>query len=82
MSVAMLEKILHEIETLSAEEKTRLADRLYAQVGMSSEIEAAWRIELDRRATLSAAGKMSAITLAEFRKKYSERINRHRERAG
>ncbi|AFM11109.1 addiction module protein [Turneriella parva] len=75
-----LEKILHETESLSAEDKTRLADQLYSQVGISREIENEWRFELDRRSALSTSGKMGSITLAEFRAKYGERINRHSER--
>lgn len=75
-----LEKILHETESLSAEDKTRLADQLYSQVGISREIENEWRFELDRRSALSTSGKMGSITLAEFTAKYGERINRHSER--
>lgn len=75
-----MESILEQATALSAEEKTRLADRLYEQVAISSEIEADWRIELDRRAALAASGKMSSITMAEFRDKHRERIERHRQR--
>lgn len=80
MSAATLEKILHEAESLSLAEKTILADQLYSKIGMSKELEVEWRIELDRRANLSATGKMSSITLSQFREKYGERINRHRKR--
>ena len=80
MRATTLEKILRETETLSTAEKTILADQLYSKIGMSKELEAEWRVELDRRAALSAAGKMSSITLAQFREKYNERINRHRQR--
>lgn len=80
MSAATLEKIRKEAEDLTPEEKVLLADQLYNQLAMSKEVEAAWRIELDRRAKMSAAGQMDSITLAEFRAKYGERINRHRER--
>ena len=82
MGPVTLEKILHETQALSAEDKTRLADQLYSQIGISSEIENEWRIELDRRKALSASGKMDSITLAEFRAKYGERVNRHTERSG
>lgn len=75
-----MESILKQTTELSAEEKIRLADRLYEQVANSSEIEASWRIELDRRAALSASGRMNSITIAEFRDKHRERIERHRQR--
>lgn len=81
MSAVALQKILYEIEELNLEEKVQLADRLYSQVGSSREIAAAWGVELDRRASLMAAGKMNSVTLAEFRESYRERISRHRQRA-
>jgi len=80
MSAATLEKIRSEADTLTTEEKRILADQLYSEIGMSKAIEVEWRVELDRRAALSATGKMSSITIAEFREKYSERISRHRQR--
>lgn len=80
MSAASLEKILQEAETLSLAEKTQLADSLYSEVGMSKDLEGEWRVELNRRAELSAAGKMSSITIAQFREKHRERIDRHRSR--
>lgn len=80
MSAATLERIRKEAEGLTPEEKVLLADQLYNQIAISQETEAAWRIELDRRAELSASGAMGSISLAEFREKYAERINRHRER--
>jgi|JI10StandDraft_1071094.scaffolds.fasta_scaffold262878_1 hypothetical protein len=81
MGPVTLEKILGETNALSAEDKTRLADQLYSQVGISRENEDEWRIELDRRRALSASGKMDSITLADFGVKYRERVDRHSERS-
>lgn len=70
MSAALLEKILHETETLTIEEKEKLIDILSEQIYTPQEIDDAWFEELERRKRSAEAGQSGYVDWDNVKSKY------------